>query len=408
MRVLAVADSDSYLKWSVATLGAMPAAWSRSQVLVRSPVTPSAAQVQAAAGRDVTVLGLPGLVARVRRERPDVVLLACTGPTVEVLTGLPGLGRGARRPVLVTGLPGLHVDPTVRALRHRSRCDLFLAHSHAEVEALTGLRSAYAPGLDIGLARLPFLSAPAVTIAAGTRSDYPGESPPPGDVVFAAQAQVPERRADREAVLRALAALPPAGSAVVKVRAGPRESQTHHERWPYPLLWHDLVRRGVVESGAVRFAAGSMADALVSARALVTVSSTAALEAVARGLPLAVLTDFGVSPGLLNSVFAHSGCLASLADVRAGRFRRPGAAWRHRHYFHPAAHDDWLARIDGLLAEREAGGLPARPSQRTGSRLGSWRRRARLLLPAPLGRALARTRGETRRLDPHRTQASGP
>nr|WP_284288361.1 DUF6716 putative glycosyltransferase [Angustibacter aerolatus] len=50
-RVVAVADSDSYLKWAVGLLGTLPADWRRRAVVVRSPIAPSAAQ-RAAAGRE--------------------------------------------------------------------------------------------------------------------------------------------------------------------------------------------------------------------------------------------------------------------------------------------------------------------------------------------------------------------
>ncbi|MFP5282281.1 MAG: DUF6716 putative glycosyltransferase [Actinomycetes bacterium] len=383
VRVLAVADSDSYLKWSVATLAALPVGWRGEQVLVASPVAPSANQVRAAAGAVVPTLSLGRLLARILRERPDVVLLACTGPVVEVLAALPVLSRARRRPVLVTGLPGVHDPPTVRAVRHRARCDVFLAHSHAEVEGVAALAEVHAPGLQVALARLPFLGGgdPA------TQDVQPART----EVVFAAQATVPGPRAEREAVLRGLAALHPPGTAVVKLRAGDGEAQTHHEPWPYPALWRDLVARGEVEPGQVRFRAGSMAEALNRARALVTVSSTAALEAIGRGVPVAVLRDFGVSPAQLNQLFVGSGCLATLEDVRAGRFPPADPGWAERHYFHPRADDDWEPRLRSLLDRRAAGGLAARrirPSGRAGSpwrrapwRRAPWRWVARLMLP---------------------------
>ena len=55
-RVLAISDSDSYLKWSAATLRALPASWSSTQVVVKNPVLPAAEQVRTAAGRPVSVL----------------------------------------------------------------------------------------------------------------------------------------------------------------------------------------------------------------------------------------------------------------------------------------------------------------------------------------------------------------
>ena len=48
VRVLAIADTDSYLKWSAATLDALPTSWGSAQLLIENPVMPSAAQMQAA------------------------------------------------------------------------------------------------------------------------------------------------------------------------------------------------------------------------------------------------------------------------------------------------------------------------------------------------------------------------
>jgi hypothetical protein len=374
----------------------MPKAWSTRQVLITNPAAPSLDQINAASRGRVETLSVPRLAHQLLRERPDVVLLACTGPVVEALTSLPMLTRDRRRPVLVTGLPGISLPTTVKAVRHRARCDLFVAHSHGEVAELTRLARAYAPGLQIGLARLLFLVA-----------DRPPRSVPArlqGDVVFAAQARLPEARTDREEVLRALAALVPAGTAVVKLRAGAGEQQTHREVWSYPDLWQDLVDRGEVEPGRIRFVTGSMTDALASARGLVTVSSTAALEAVARGVPIVVLSDFGVSAKMINIVFANSGCLGTLADLGSGHFRWPAADWLDRHYFHPATDDDWLTRLEDLACLTSADPsaqrrLPPRPPRRTGSRLAACRRQARVLLPAWTARAvqsLQRTRSPVR------------
>ena len=53
MRVLAVADADSYLKWSAANLDRLPADWQRRQVLLVSPIAPSPNQALAATGHRI-------------------------------------------------------------------------------------------------------------------------------------------------------------------------------------------------------------------------------------------------------------------------------------------------------------------------------------------------------------------
>jgi hypothetical protein len=387
-RVLAVADADSYLKWSAATLDRLPSDWDRRQLLITSPITPSAEQSVAATGGVVAELSLGALSDLIRRDPPDVLLLACTGPTVRVLTGLRG-ARGRGRPVLVTGLPGISVPASARAVDLRRGCDLLVVHSIRERAEFARLVRSDALGLRIALSRLPFLSGGDTADAPRSGGDSGGS-----DVVFAAQAKVPPSRADREAILLALAEVRPLGSAVVKVRALSGEQQTHREEHPYPDLWADLVAEGRVPSDAVRFRAGPISAALRSARCLVTVSSTAALEAMDADVPVVVLSDFGVDAAMINVVFSGSDCLGTLADVRAGRAFRPDPSWLAANYFHPAAEDDLTATLRELLVRRRAGLLLDRPRQRLLDR-SRLRALVRLVLPARVGRTVAKIRSAT-------------
>ena len=382
-RVLAVADADSYLKWSAATLKRLPTDWHRRQLLISSPITPSTEQSVAATGEAVAGVSLRALSRLLRRDPPDVLLLACTGPTVWVLSGLPA-AQGRGRPVLVSGLPGISVPASARAVDLRRSCDLLVVHSARERSEFARLVPVHAPGLRIALSRLPFLSGSGLADGPGGGIDR-GRS----DVVFAAQAKVPSSRVDREAILLALVDVQPAGSAVVKVRASAGEQQTHREHHPYPDLWADLVAAGRVPPDGVRFGAGPISAALQSARCLVTVSSTAALEAMDAAVPVVVLSDFGVDAAMINVVFAGSGCLGTLDDVRAGRAFRPDPAWRAANYFHPAAEDDLTAALDELVERRRRGALSDRPRRRILDRTGL-RAVARLVLPARVGRAAAR------------------
>jgi hypothetical protein len=138
-----------------------------------------------------------------------------------------------------------------------------------------------------------------------------------------------------------------------------------------------------------------MRAALARARSLVTVSSTAALEAMDAGVPVVVLTDFGVTDALINTVFRGSGCLGDLADVRAGRAFVPDPGWLADNYFHPADEDDLGARLSDLVRRRDAGLLPRRTSARPPWR--RWRSAARLMLPARVSGPLRRLRELTGR-----------
>lgn len=378
-RVLAVADSDSYLKWAAATLDTLGAAG--ETVLLSSPVLPSAAQVRAAThgtragAAPVPVVTLAGLRHRLRGpDAPDAVLVACTGPAAQVVVAaarrLPGGG-----PALVAGLPGVALPPSGDAVRLRSGVDAFVVHSSAERDAFVPLVDRWSPGTRVVLGRLPFLPA-AVPAAVGR---VPGVRVV--RVVFAPQALVPADRADRLRVLDALADVAASGvEVVVKLRGRAGERQTHDERWPYDRLATSAHR-------ALRFETGPLSAWLVPGSALVTVTSTAALEALAGGFPAIVLDDVGAGPDAPGAgTFDGSGLrvpVGELVDVVAAGGLAPAPQWLASS---PLAVVPELAEaLAGLSAAPRVTASRVRPSLRS---------RARLVLPpraaAALGSVVAR------------------
>ncbi|MFL1440851.1 DUF6716 putative glycosyltransferase [Nocardiopsis protaetiae] len=412
IRVMAIADSDSYLKWSAALLGALPGeGWETDLAVVRSPVAPSAEQVRAAvagtplAGREVPVRGALELRTRLLRERPDVLMLNCTGPVVDALAHALA---GEYRPVLVSGLPGISVPATERAWLYRSTVDLFVLHSHREVAEFTGLGARLGATGAVGLATLPFLPEPrpraGAAVGAGTAAGTgAGAGAGRPRVVFASQAKVPAEHGQREQVLLGLAALAEARpdlEVVVKLRAREDEAQTHRERYHYEALWRYMAARGEVRADAVAFRTGPMVEYLEDAAGFVTVSSTAALEAFALDVPTLVLTDFGLNAEQINLVFEGSGVLGTLDDVRAARFRRVDPDWLRANYFHPVHENDWVRRLTALVAAGRRGELPRRESLLSGPEQQRRRTRSlmRLSLPPTAVRQLGRARRRLRAL----------
>ncbi|ETK37317.1 DUF6716 putative glycosyltransferase [Microbispora sp. ATCC PTA-5024] len=382
-RLLAVADSDSYLKWAAGLLDALPEGWTTDLAVVRTPITPSDGQIAAAVsgtrsagpGGDVAppVLTARQLRRAAERFRPDAILLACTGPVVDALAAeiLSGLDP---RPVLVSGLPGISVPATEKAWLFRSGCDLFVVHSGREVAEFSAIGRELGGGGGVALARLPYLDLGAPPVGERDR------------VIFATQAKVPRRREERESVLLALAALAEARpdlDVVVKLRARDDERQTHNERHHYERLWREMAAAGRVRQDAVRFAAGPMHEHLTHAAGFVTVSSTAALEAIAQNVPLLVLSDFGVSAEMINLVFEGSGCLGTLEDLAKADFRTPAADWCQANYFHDSSSTDWGGRVAALVDDARAGRLVPARSLLDGPEHAAARRRARLRLEVP-------------------------
>lgn len=364
MRVIGLADTDSYVKWAAALLGTLPADSHAELLVVETPLAVSPAQQEAALARSgldpsrvrrVEFSALAGIVAA---EAPDAVLVAARGPVARVLIReVAGLQP---RPVIVAGLPGISIPATTAALVHRTQADLFVLHSLREVRDFDALARRRGMSQRFALARLPFTE----------RAGVPVPSPPGGtDLVFASQAIVPLEREDRLHVARLLieaARAHPDRRVIVKERAARGEHQTHEQHDAYPDL---LAGLGPLPPNLV-VSTGSMATALDTAEGLVTVSSTAAIEAVARGIPIIALDDFGVSDRLINPVFEGSGLFGSGADVIARRFALPTSEWLHENYFHDPGLDDWVSRVSGLVALRRAGALEPKPARvRRGGRL---------------------------------------
>ena len=353
VRVVAIADSDSYVKWGASLASQMPSRWDVSLVVVANPVLPSAEQLDAALRESTlgapAVLDLAALAEWVRDIQPDVVLLSLRGPLIKVVVRAV-LGAAITRPVLISGLPGISIPATRRAVAHRAQADLFVLHSKREVREFTALAAEMEVEHRFALATLPFMTG-------GGEDD---EARANGDVIFAAQAKVPIEREERLALLGWLAEAArafPQRRVVVKVRALPGEQQTHAERYDFGTLMDEMVPPAPAN---MVVAGGSMGVHLSTAGALVTVSSTAAIEAVALGVPVLVLNDFGVSRQMINLVFEGSGLLGDSADLLAGRFKTPNAEWLDDNYFHDGAEDNWIAQTEELLAVRAAGEFPAK------------------------------------------------
>jgi hypothetical protein len=193
---------------------------------------------------------------------------------------------------------------------------------------------------------LPFLGgAPHDPTAAGRTRPF--------TVTFVAQPSVPPTREERryalrEAVTHALAH--PDRHVIVKLRGRVGEQTTHVERHHYA----DLLPADEIPDN-VEIAYGQMSDVLDRTDLCVTVSSTAALEAMHRDIPTAILTDFGVRESLGNHVFLPSGALSSWPALHAGDVPKTDPDWASDNGVRdPAPYEGVQARLADLVAQRDA------------------------------------------------------
>lgn len=366
-RIAVIADSDTRWKWGASVARQIAPEHALDALFLRTRATPTERQLTEIGivpdtRRDVTVAEL---VDDRELATADVLVLATAGGTTLALThglGIAWQGR-ERRPVTVTGYVGVVYEKMVDGLMTRAGTDLVLANSGYDADRF---RAAFASvGVDpdsVVECALPFLGG----------EPYAPSAERPFTLTFAVQPSVPKGRASRLQLLERAAAHArrhPDRLVLMKLRSLPGEHTTHVEADPYQLL---VEKTAEPVPANLRLVYGNMGEVLDRTDLLVTVSSTAALESMHRGIPTAILTDFGVREAHGNHYFVHSGCLASWDDLDAGAAPRVDPAWATRQGVGKS--DPYAAARARVAALEAAGRLPAlRPyysPQRAGSYLG--------------------------------------
>ena len=391
--IVSVSDSESYLKWATQLLSTLPDVEAHVY-LVDNPILPTHEQIANAVadtawqGHEIPVVSRSELGAVISRHRPDIVLGAATGPIVAQLF----LTASAldRRPALISGLPGMGLPASGKGMNYRRLMDAFLAHSFTEVSEYRAVSAMRRVPAEVLLGRLPMLRSESVPAPPSPQA----LSSAPRTLVFAPQAKVPARAEEREAIVAALAEFAdrhPESRAVVKMRSRPGEHETHHEQHSYFDIVADLKERAVPGAERLEIGYGPLSAFLTPGAALVTVSSTAALESIDRGIPTLLITDFGFDRALLNEVYAGSGAEGTLAEVAAGRIGFPTREWLAENYFH--VDDGSLRRSLGLLAVRSRQGqLPDRRRSVWKQKRMLMRAEVRTFTPTPFIRIYRRIR----------------
>ena len=364
-RIAVLADSDTRWKWGGLTaqrlLPDADPARDVAGLLLRGRATPTPRQlrevgVPAASLDEVTVAEFLAQAGSY-----DLVVLSCVGGTVQAMlhglahrwnaAGPPESGTTAKRPVLVTGYVGVVYEKLADGLLLRNGADVVLANSRVDAERF---RDVY-----VGVGRsaesvvecaLPFLGG----------APYEREGDRPFTVTFAVQPSVPADRVGRNHLLRRAvqhARTHPEREVLIKLRSKPGEQTTHIEELPYQKL-ADRLPGGLPPN--CRLVYGHMGEVLDRTDLLVTVSSTAALESLHRGIPTAVLTDLGVREAHGNHHFLGSGCLTSWDALDAGHLPTASPHWTARNGVvcdgpYEAAFDPARKRVAELL------GRPALP-----------------------------------------------
>lgn len=347
---LLIAAFDSQLKWCAGIRDELESRGFSCRVVVpdtRSAL--SARQIRDAGFDGVEHVDWSTLVASAIDS--DVVVCSLAGPmthrlSVDLARALPD---GAVGPVLVSGWVGIIIEKITAGYLDRSGTDVVAVNSSTDLEHFRRTADALGmPADNLVLSGLPFLSA----------DPAPQREGPIMSVLFADQPTVPREPAERLHVYRRLIAYArrhPERDVVLKPRHRPGED-TFHRMAHHP---EDLLA-GEDRPAGFRIDYTPIAEVLPRTDLMLTMSSTACLEAVDHGCRVALVLDLGVHERYGNHVFLDSGLLRSFDQIDADDIGTPAPAW-HDSYFGDRDRPSKrvvVDRVEALLASGE------RPSRR--------------------------------------------
>lgn len=238
-------------------------------------------------------VGVYATGSRIARFRHDIALAARV--------------RGGPRPALICGFNGLVYEKFEEGLAWRLGYDQICLNGPRDHDAFKDF-----------IAGTPFEAQSATIVGLRRRTDAPAPSPKPATggpqrFVFAEQVIVPadpQHRAALVATLARLAQASPGWLMTIKVRVRPDERTFHDQVAPIAALLDALPSR----PANLELSYAPLDGLLATADLFGTVSSTALFDAMDRGVPSCVATDFGVRNAYGSHVLFGSGLTVALSD----------------------------------------------------------------------------------------------
>lgn len=315
-RVLLVAAFDSQLTWAAHVGRELTArGFACTYVAPRERSALSPRQREAAGVPEVIDVSRSRLLEVARQA--DVVVIALAGPEIAALCRDLQAAAGAEPgPVVVTGWVGVIIEKITAGYLDRSLADVVAVNAQHELEHFREV----ARQLDLDTDNLLLSGLPLLSTA-----PRPQRTGPVRHLVFADQPTVPATADERRYLYRRLldyARRHRDRSVVLKPRHRPGEDTFHRmDHHPEDLLALDE------KPDNFRFDYRPIPRLLAENDLLVTVSSTACLEAIDHGCRVALVLDLGIHERLGNQVFLESGLLRTFDQIEADDLGTPDPAW---------------------------------------------------------------------------------
>ena len=289
---------------------------------------------------DVLILGLDGL-----RSRDALLMLAKEWS-----------GR-TDRPVLVSAYPGILFRFALEGMLDRSGADLLCLNSEQDLSTYQLGRQALGLSSDNAVVTgLPLL----------WNADPHRSAPDKPSIVFFEQPSIPAHPLQRRYIckqLKALAEAWPDHPVIFKPRTSSIESTLHRRHGEMA----GVIERMSETVPNLQLSFKPATRLLRQCGCAITVSSTAALEAMALGISTRIVGDLGVTETLGNHFFADSGAVADFASITRDPFTPcHRVEWLQRSGLQPQGRETFLtALLERLHQERS-------PLPTEGLGPGSW------------------------------------
>jgi hypothetical protein len=342
---LLVAAFDSQLKWVAGIRDELVDRGFDCRVVVpdvRSAL--SAGQIIAAGFDAVALCSWTELIETAVSS--DVVVCGLSGPfTLRLTVDLAArVSPGDPGPVLVTGWVGVIIEKITAGYLDRAGSDVIAVNCVDDLEHfVTVAQHLELDPTNLLLSGLPILGSSAA----------PSRTGPIRRVLFADQPTVPRPAAERLYLYRRLidyADAHPDREVLLKPRHRPDED-TFHTMKHHP---EDLLA-GVDHPPNFRIDYTPISAILPGVDLLVTMSSTACLEAVGAGCRVGLFLDLGVHERYGNHVFLSSGLLRTFDQLIADDVGHPERSWLGSYFFDRpgTAAEQIVDRVEKLLATGE-------------------------------------------------------
>lgn len=255
----------------------------------------------------------------------DAILLLLTGREYRTFYELYNttIKTDEKRPVFVGGAVGIDYRQQPNILYYRSGLDVYWIHSPADKERQDSYKNLF-NFHDI------------TEITSGLPFNVPTQSTHENVILFAGQPDVPQSKKERCYIIHKLfdlALAKPDHEIILKPRVKPGEQTFHKVKFYYEDLVNQIIAtRPAPPNFSISYA--PIDSLLARSKLMLTISSTAAIEARMMGVSLGIIDDFPATPDYGRSFFRTSGCIITFDQIIEGHSPKIDPNWESHNLHH--------------------------------------------------------------------------